>query len=178
LNFHPHPSIGYLIMKKTLKITALPICLLVAFSGCANLTPGENAAIAGGVTGLAVGLPLALSGVNPAVTIPVTAGAAIAAAGGTYLISRNQASQRQRLQAQERASEYVARTGMDRKKSVRYLAVRTESERQRSTTQVMIYDIETSRIVNNVVYDMRDVPPVGQVGDFDGFRALYIGTGR
>jgi hypothetical protein len=178
LNFHPHPSIGYLIMKKTLKITALPICLLVAFSGCANLTPGENAAIAGGVTGLAVGLPLALSGVNPAVTIPVTAGAAVAAAGGTYLISRNQASQRQRLQAQERASEYVARTGMDRKKSVRYLAVRTESERQRSTTQVMIYDIETSRIVNNVVYDMRDVPPVGQVGDFDGFRALYIGTGR
>lgn len=164
--------------SKWWKIVVVPALVALSFTGCANLTPGENAAIAGTGTGLAVGLPLALAGVNPAVTIPVTAGAAVAAAGGTYLIARNQATIRQRNEAEERAREYVAQTGLDRKKSVRYIAVRTESERKRETTQIMIFDIEANRIVNNVVYNMSSVPPVGQMGTFDGFRALYIGTGR
>lgn len=161
----------------SIKVVALPLALVVSFSGCANLTPGENAGVAAGVAGLAVGLPLALSGVSPAVSIPVTAGAAAAAAGGTYLVTRNQATRRQRDVAEQRARDFVDRSNLAQRKSVRYIAVRTESERQRNTTQVMIYDIETGRIVNNVVYDMRDVPPVGEVGNFDGFRALYIGTG-
>lgn len=161
-----------------LKVAFAPMIAVFAFSGCANLTPGENAAIAGTATGLAVGLPLALTGVNPAVTIPVTAGAAVAAAGGTYLVASRQASARQREVAEQRARDYVLQTGLDRKKSVRYVAVRTESERKRDTTQIMIYDIEAGTIVNNMVYDMSSVPPVGQIGTFDGFRALYIGTGR
>ena len=69
------------------RLIGLPVLASVALSGCSNLTPGENAAIAGVASGLAVGLPLALTGVNPAVTIPVTAGAALAAGGGDYFIS-------------------------------------------------------------------------------------------
>jgi hypothetical protein len=168
-------------MKKTSLLsrsTILPLAACVALAGCSNLTPGENAALAAGATGLAVGLPLALTGVNPAVTIPVTAGAAVLAGGGTYLISKNQASARQRQVAEDRARNYAARTGEFSKRSTRYIAVRTEDGgRAQGKAQVMIYDIHSGTIVGNAVYDMNSVPPVGEMGDFAGYHARYIGTG-
>jgi len=159
------------------RLLCVPVAASLVLSGCSNLTPGENAAVAGVATGLAVGLPLALTGVNPAVTIPVTAGAALAAGGGAYLISRNQATKRQRQVAEDRAREYVARTGEYSKKSTRYIAVRTEDFRTQGKAQVMIYDINSGSIVSDTVYDMRSVPPVGEMGEFGGYRARYIGTG-
>ena len=114
---------------------------------------------------------------NPAVTIPVTAGAALAAGGGAYLISRNQATKRQRQVAEDRARDYVARTGEYSKKSTRFIAVRTEDFRTQGKAQVMVYDIHSGTIVSDTVYDMRSVPPVGEMGDFGGYRARYIGTG-
>ena len=130
-----------------LRSIVLPLAACVALGGCSNLTPGENAALAAGATGLAVGLPLALTGVNPAVTIPVTAGAAVLAGGGTYLISKNQASARQRQVAEDRARNYAARTGEFSKRSTRYIAVRTEDGgRAQGKAQVMIYDIHLSLI--------------------------------
>jgi len=168
-------------MKKrnsALRAATLPIAVCVALTGCSNLTPGENAAVAAAATGLAVGLPLALTGVNPAVTIPVTAGAAALAGGGTYLIARNQASARQRQLAEDRARNYAYRTGEFNKRSTRYIAVRTEEGgRAQGKAQVMIYDIHSGTIVENTVYDMQSVPPVGEMGDFGGYRARYIGTG-
>jgi len=159
------------------RLLCLPVAASLALSGCSNLTPGENAAVAGVATGLAVGLPLALTGVNPAVTIPVTAGAALAAGGGAYLITRNQATKRQRQVAEDRARDYVARTGEYSKKSTRFIAVRTEDFRTQGKAQVMVYDINSGTIVSDTVYDMRSVPPVGEMGDFGGYRARYIGTG-
>ncbi len=162
----------------TLRAAGLPLAAALALTGCSNLTPGENAAVAAAATGLAVGLPLALTGVNPAVTIPVTAGAAVLAGGGTYLIARNQASKRQRQVAEERARTYAARTGEFSKRSTRYIAVRTEDGgRSQGKAQVMIYDIHTGTIVGDTVYDMQSVPPVGEMGNFGGYTARYIGTG-
>jgi len=162
----------------SIRLASIPLAACMAFTGCSNLTPGENAAIAGAATGLAVGLPLALTGVDPAVTIPVTAGAAVLAGGGTYLIAKKQASARQRQVAEDRARSYVARTGEFSKKSVRYIAVRTEDGgRAQGKALVMIYDIHSGTIVSDTVYDMRDVPPVGEMGNFGGYRARYIGTG-
>jgi hypothetical protein len=163
--------------RKNLTIPAAAVAAALATSGCSNLSPGENAALAGAATGLAVGLPMALTGVSPAATIPVTAGAIAAAAGGTYLITRNQASQRQRTVAEDRARAYAERTGEFSKRSTRYIAVRTESERQRGKAQVMVYDIYSGRIVSDTVYDMSAVPPVGEMGNFGGYKARYIGTG-
>jgi hypothetical protein len=161
-----------------IRATVLPLAACLALGGCSNLTPGENAAAAAAVTGLAVGLPLALSGVNPAVTIPVTAGAAVLAGGGTDLIARNQASARQRQVAEDRARDYAQRTGEYSKRSTRYIAVRTEDGgRAQGKAQVMIYDIHSGTIIENTVYDMQSVPPVGEMGDFGGYRARYIGTG-
>jgi hypothetical protein len=170
-------SVAMMKSTKFVRVAMVPVAASFVLSGCSNLTPGENAAIAGAATGLAVGLPLALSGVNPAVTIPVTAGAAVLAGGGTYLIAKKQASARQRQVAEDRAREYVVRTGEFSKRSTRYIAVRTEDARAQGKAQVMIYDINVGRIVSDTVYDMRSVPPVGEMGDFDGYRARYIGTG-
>lgn len=161
----------------SVRLIGLPVLASVALSGCSNLTPGENAAIAGVASGLAVGIPLALTGVNPAVTIPVTAGAALAAGGGAYLISRNQATKRQRQVAEDRARNYVERTGEYSKKSTRFIAIRTEDFRTQGKAQVMVYDIHSGTIVSDTVYDMRSVPPVGEMGDFGGYHARYIGTG-
>lgn len=158
-------------------LLCLPVVASLALGGCSSLTPGENAAVAGVATGLAVGLPLALTGVNPAVTIPVTAGAALAAGGGAYMLSRNQATKRQTRVAEDRAREYVARTGEYSKRSTRFIAVRTEDFRPQGKAQVMVYDIHSGRIVSDTVYDMRSVPPVGEMGDFGGYHARYIGTG-
>lgn len=165
------------ISSFNVRFLCLPLAASVVLTGCSNLTPGENAAVAGVATGLAVGLPLALTGVNPAVTIPVTAGAALAAGGGAYLISRNQATKRQKQVAEDRAREYVARTGGYQKNSTRFIAVRTEDFRTQGKAQVMVYDVPSGRIVSDTVFDMRSVPPVGEMGEFGGYRARYIGTG-
>ena len=159
------------------RVAMAPLAAVVVLSGCSNLTPGENAALAGAATGLAVGLPLALTGVNPAVTIPVTAGAAVLAGGGTYLIAKKQATTRQRQVAEDRARDYVARTGEYAKRSTRYITVRTEDVRSQGKAQVMIYDINAGRIIGDTIYDLRSVPPVGEMGEFNGYRARYIGTG-
>ena len=164
--------------SRSIRSLVLPLAACVTLGGCSNLTPGENAALAAGATGLAVGLPLALTGVNPAVTIPVTAGAAVLAGGGTYLISKNQASARQKQVAEDRARNYAARTGEFSKRSTRYIAVRTEDGgRAQGKAQVMIDAIHSGTIVDTAVYDMQSVPPVGEMGDFAGYRARYIGTG-
>lgn len=65
-------------------------------SACENLTPGENAAVFGTAAGLATGIPLVASGVNPNIAIPMTAGAVAAAAVGAYIIAKHQATERQR----------------------------------------------------------------------------------
>jgi hypothetical protein len=49
--------------------------------------------------------------------------------------------------------------------------------RTQGKAQVMVYDIHSGTIVSDTVYDMRSVPPVGEMGDFGGYYARYIGTG-
>jgi len=98
--------------------------------------------------------------------------------GSASPVARNQASARQRQLAEDRARNYAYRTGEFNKRSTRYIAVRTEEGgRAQGKAQVMIYDIHSGTIVENTVYDMQSVPPVGEMGDFGGYRARYIGTG-
>lgn len=156
---------------KLLIISATAVSLLT--SGCSNLTPGENAAIAGAVTGLAVGLPMALTGVNPAATIPVTAGAAVAAAGATYLVTQRQANKAQIQTAENRARNYAAST----QTKTRYIAVRTESPRNSNQRHVLIYDTYTQQVVSNTLYQFPNLPAIGSTANFGGYQAIYIGTG-
>jgi len=171
-------------------------------SACENLSSGENAALFGGVAALAVGIPLAAAGVNPNIVIPVTMGAAALAAGGAYVISKHQASVRQRKIAEQRARLYLAQRASAQKKAARvasssssssgsgskkpakpksaprFIAVKTEREPQnKGQASVMIFDTQSNQVVGNNVYDLKAAPKVGQTSKFDTYTAEYVGSG-
>ena len=189
---------------RSLKLTAVAVCVAMVSSACENLSSGENAALFGGAAALAVGIPLAPAGVNPNVVIPVTIGAAALAAGGAYVISKHQASVRQRKIAEQRARLYLAQranaqkkasrvasspsssssSGSSRKKPAkpkpepRFIAVKTERESQnKGQASVMIFDTQSNQVVGNNVYDLKAAPKVGQTTNFDTYTAEYVGAG-
>ena len=156
-------------------------------TACENLTPVENAGLFGAAAGLATGIPLAAAGVDPAITIPVTAGAAVVAAGAAYIISKEQATERQRKIAEQRARIYMARAEKEqaakaastKTRKPRYIAVQTEkSEKARGKASVMVFDTQTNEVVGNNVYDLKAAPQVGQTAKFDTYSAQYVGTGN
>jgi hypothetical protein len=173
-----------------MKILAASLtCLALANSACENLTPAENAGVFGAATGLAVGIPLAASGVDPAITIPVTAGAVAVAAAGSYIIAKHQATERQRKIAEQRARIYMARlekqkalaaeAGKKPAKKPRFIAVQTEkSEATQGKAAVMVFDTQTNEVVGNNVYDLKSTPQVGQTAKFDTYSAQYVGSGN
>ena len=175
---------------KVLKASAAVLTLAVVTSGCENLTPGENAGLFGAAAGLATGIPLAVAGVDPAITIPVTIGAAALAAGAAYVISKHQATERQRKIAEQRARIYLAERQAAEKKAAaqaaskpkpkksRYIAVKTvKEENDQGKSQVMIFDTQSNQIVGNNVYDLKTTPQVGKTTKFDTYTAEYVGTG-
>ena len=167
-----------------MKIIARSLCSLflitaLVTTGCSNLTPGENAALAAGVVGTATGVALGASGVSPGVTIPVTLGAAALAAGGTYLYAKNRATIDQRRIAEARARLYYARLNEQQQAQTgRYLAVKTSSDPQTQGKPVMLYDTQTGQTVGNTVYDVKSTPGVGQQTTLDSRPATYIGSGQ
>ncbi|MDX2079567.1 MAG: hypothetical protein SFU53_02165 [Terrimicrobiaceae bacterium] len=174
---------------KTRWIVAPLTALALVNSACENLTPGENAGLAGAAAGLAVGIPLAVSGVDPAITIPVTAGAVALAAGSAYIISKQQATERQRKIAEQRARIYMARlekqkaaeaaAGRKAAKKPRFIAVKTDrSSESQGEASVMVFDTQTNQVVGNNVYDLKSTPQVGQTAKFDTYSAQYVGTGN
>ena len=177
--------------SKLLQASATLVTVGILTSACENLTPGENAAVFGTAAGLATGVPLVASGVNPNIAIPVTAGAVAAAAVGAYIIAKHQASERQRKIAEQRARLYIARQEAARKAAAsqpssakkkvskpRYIAVKTVKEQNsKGKDQVMIFDTQSNEIVGDNVYDLKTTPQVGQTSKFDTYTAEYVGTG-
>lgn len=157
-------------------------------TACENLTPGENAGLFGAAAGLATGIPLAVAGVDPSITIPVTAGAVAVAAASAYIISKQQATERQRKIAEQRARLYMARreqqlaaqpAAKKKAKPSRFIAVQTEkSEQSQGKASVMVFDTQTNEVVGNNVYDLKSAPQVGQTAKFDTYSAQYVGTGN
>ena len=176
---------------KLLQASAVILAVAILTSSCENLTPGENAAVFGTAAGLATGIPLVASGVNPNIAIPVTAGAVAVAAVGAYIIAKHQATERQRKIAEQRARLYMARQEAARQAAAsqpssaakkkpskpRYIAVKTVKEENSKKDQVMIFDTQSNEIVGNNVYDLKAAPQVGQTGKFDTYTAEYVGTG-
>jgi hypothetical protein len=174
---------------KMLQTSAAVLSLAVFTSACENLSPGENAAVFGTAAGLATAIPLAAAGVDSSITVPVSLGAAALAAGGAYVIAKQQASERQRKIAEQRAKLYLAEqrakekkaaqtASASKKKKARYIAVKTvKEENSKGASQVMIFDTKTNQVVGNNVYDLKSSPKVGQTSKFDTYTAEYVGTG-
>lgn len=179
-----------------LKTSSLVLSVAIFSSACENLSPGENAAVFGGLAGAATAIPLGVTGVNPGITIPVSIGAAVAAGTIAYIVAKEQASARQRKIAEQRARLYLAQQAERQKKVAhrstattsktiaaapkksRYIAVKTvKEETSKGSDQVMIFDTQSNQIVGNNVYDLKAPPKVGQTTKFDTYSAEYVGTG-
>jgi hypothetical protein len=157
----------------------------IAFLGCENLTPEQNAGVFGGVAGAAAGSIARAAGAGT--TESIVAGAAVGAvvAATVYVIAKRQASERQRRIAEERARAYQRRLTPEkkaamRKKKVRYIAVDTVKDERtspRAKKDVMIWDVESQQIVGNNVYDVESTPAIGQTAKFETYAAEYVGSG-
>lgn len=169
----------------TLCSTALVAAVTLLTAACENLSPGENAAVFGGLSGAAAGAIARGAGLSTGESIAtgVAVGAVVAAT--TYIIAKHQATERQRRLAEQRARVYYGRLSAQKKvalkkKRVRYIAVDTERDQRTSPKakkSIMIWDTQSEEIVGNSVYDVESTPNVGTTAKFETYSAEYVGTG-
>lgn len=168
-----------------LKTSSLLAVVSIFGTGCADLTPLQNAGVFGAAGGAAAGGVASASGASAgqAVAIGAATGAVVAAV--TYVIAQHQATERQRRIAEERAQRAYAQMSAERKsqmkaRKTRYIAVDTEKNDQTSAgakESVMIWDTQSQQVVGNNVYDVKSPPPVGSTAKFDTYSAEYVGSG-
>lgn len=179
-----------------LQPAALATSIAIFASGCANMTPGENAAVFGSVAGIAGGTIARAAGASTGEALAIGAATGAVVALTTYIIAKHQATERQRRIAEERARVYQGRLVAERKreeaakksgqnvaakKRPRYIAVDTEKDEKTSPKAqkaVMIWDTESETMVGNNVYDVQSTPAVGSTAKFDTYSAEYVGGGR
>lgn len=181
------------------KSNFLPLIVIASLltSSCENMTPGENAAVFGGAAGAITGGVLALAGVDPGVALAIGSGVALGVGGMAFIISKQQATARQRqialqnaraaearLLAQQKTSRPSGSSGTQVAKSKKapasmpkYIAVDTvtSTESPAGAKPVMLYDTQSRKIVGNDVYNMKNKPAVGSNKKFDTMTAQYVG---
>jgi len=87
----------------SLRSVALVTSCAILLSSCAELTPGENAAVFGGFSGVAAGGIARAAGMSTAESIATGAAVGAVVAVTTYIIAKHQATERQRQIAERRA---------------------------------------------------------------------------
>lgn len=168
-----------------LRTTSLLAALSILGTGCADLTPLQNAGVFGAASGTAAGGIASASGasVGESVAIGAATGAVVAAV--TYIIAKHQATERQHRIAEERARRAYAEMSAKRRaalkaRKTRYIAVDTEKNEKtapEAKKSVMIWDTQSQEVVGNNVYDVKSPPPVGSTAKFDTYSAEYVGSG-
>jgi hypothetical protein len=184
----------------SLRPVALITAAALATSGCAELTPAENAGVFGSISGVAAGSIARAAGMSTAESIATGAAVGAVVAVTTYVIAKHQASVRQRKIAEDRARAAYARIQAQRreqerraqktaqstgrkpqvKKVPRYIAVDTVKDERTSPKAkkaVMIWDTQSQEIVGNNVYDVESTPAVGSTAKFETYSAEYVGAG-
>lgn len=168
------------------RLVKMQSCVLVtclATAGCAELTPGENAGVFGGLSGVGAGVIAKASGASTGEAVAVGAATGVLVGAITYIVAKHQATERQRAIAEARAARAYRAMPAQRKaalkqKKVRYIAVDTErTEQSQGKKSVMVWDTQNQEVVGNNVYDVEKAPPVGSTAKFDAYNAEYVGTG-
>jgi hypothetical protein len=163
-----------------LKTSSLLAAASLFATGCADLTPTENAAVFGTAGGVAAGGIASAAGASPgeAAAIGVATGAVVAATA--YIISKHQATERQRRIAEERAARaYAQRKSQLKAHKTRYIAVDTEKNEQTSAgakKSVMIWDTQSREVVGTDCYAVLSLPKSGTLAHFDTYTAQYVGN--
>ncbi len=169
----------------TFKTTVLLATISIGVAGCENLSPGENAAVFGSASAIAASTIARASGMSTAGSLATGAAVGAVVAATTYVITKHQATVRQRQLAEQRAQVYYARLAPEKKatlksKRVRYIAVDTAKDERTSPKaqkSVMIWDTQSQAVVGNNVYDVEKAPAVGSTAKFETYSAEYVGSG-
>jgi hypothetical protein len=104
------------------------------------------------------------------------------AAAVITIVAVHEATERQRLAAQEQgqfASQLIEKHKIRNGKKSRYIAIATVREPDsKGAKSLMIFDTQADQVVGNHVYDVKTEPKTGQVGKFETYSAEYVGTGK
>jgi hypothetical protein len=164
----------------TLKTSSLLAAVSIV-TGCADLTPLQNAGIFGAAGGAAAGGIAHATGASTGQSVAIGAATGAAIAAVTYVIAKRQATERQHRIAEERAQRaYAERKSQLKARRTRYIAVDTVKDEHTSPgakKSVMIWDTQSQEVVGNNVYDVKSPPPVGSTAKFDTYSAEYVGSG-
>ncbi len=168
-----------------LKSTSVVAVLSIFGTGCADLTPLQNAGVFGAAGGATAGGIARASGASTGESIAIGAATGAVVAAVTYIIAKHQATERQHRIAEERAQRAYAEMSAKRKaemkaRKTRYIAVDTEKNEKTAPgakKSVMIWDTQSEQVVGNNVYDVKSPPPVGSTAKFDTYSAEYVGSG-
>jgi len=164
----------------TLKTSSLLAAASIV-TGCADLTPLQNAGIFGAAGGAAAGGIAHATGASTGQSVAIGAATGAAIAAVTYIIAKHQATERQHRIAEERAQRaYAERKSQLKARKTRYIAVDTVKDEHTSPEakkSVMIWDTQSQEVVGNNVYDVKSPPPVGSTAKFDTYSAEYVGSG-
>ena len=170
--------------RASITIASLTASAGILVTGCENMTPGQNAAVFGGAAAILGGSIARAAGASTGQALAIGAIAGAVAATTAYVVSKHQASERQRRLAEQRARVYYGRLSSAKKaqmkqSKVRYIAVKTESDEHTSkgATPVMLWDTQSQSVVGNDVYDVGKTPSVGTTARFESHSAQYVGTG-
>jgi hypothetical protein len=165
---------------RLIKLTSVTLLVgTLSMTGCENLSPGANGAIAGvGAGALAGGIASAAGMSNrDAALIGLGTGALVGI--GTYLVAKHQATERQRRIAEANARAYYRNLNVQQKKAFRarkshYVAVETAHEGSKGNHTVMLVDPVINK-VDPTAYDVKKTPPVGQNMKVDTVTAPFVG---
>lgn len=97
------------------------------------------------------------------------------------ILATYEATDHQRKVAEERARRIFAQIHEDlaagrRADRPAILAVETEpDERLQGKSTVLLWDTQTEEIIGNKVYDVEELPSVGEVARWESYSALYAG---
>jgi hypothetical protein len=104
--------------RVTLSVTSLATAAALFASGCANMTPGENAAVFGSLGAVTAGTLARASGMSTGESLLVGAAAGAIVAATVYVIAKHQATERQRRIAEARARAAYSRIKVRRQREV------------------------------------------------------------
>jgi hypothetical protein len=119
--------------RVTLSVTSLATAAALFASGCANLTPGENAGLFGGLSAVTAGTIARATGMSTGESLLVGAAAGAIVAATVYVIAKHQATERQRRIAESRARAAYSRIKVRRQREMAEASEPSTSGRRKTT---------------------------------------------
>lgn len=165
-------------MKQKAIKTMGAVLVAALLAACGSMTPGENAATFGSITGVLAGGLAAAAGADTGTAIGIGAAAGALAAATAYIVSKHEATQYQRRLAEQRAQAKIRNLSASQKKAMqnkKYIAVETsKSEGSKGAGTYMICDKNTGKPINNTAFDTKSKLSANKVTKFDTVEAVVL----